>query len=63
VDALFLTQEATAELMHIGLMMFYSPSEEMNGPVQFKDILNTFKARAHLATVFQSQGGQVAAGY
>lgn len=52
VDSLFLTQETPDIPMHIGLLMFYSPPKGRSGPVRFKDILNTFATRAHLAPIF-----------
>ena len=62
MDALFLTQEAADTPMHIGLLMLYQPRESPRGPVRFKDILGTFRQRAHAAPVFHQTLGKVPLG-
>jgi WS/DGAT/MGAT family acyltransferase len=59
MDAIFLTQEAAYMPMHIGLLMFYTPPASSRGPVRFKDILATFRERAHLSRVFNHKVGNV----
>ena len=62
LDSLFLTQESADTPMHIGLLMFYTPTGKKRGPVRFKDILNTFRERAHLAPIFHRKVGNVPLG-
>jgi len=62
LDALFLTQEATAAPMHIGLLMLYRPPKSSRGPVRFKHLLSTFRQRAHSAPVFYQTLGKVPLG-
>ena len=62
VDALFLTQEAADMPMHIGMLMLYTPSESAQGPVRFKDILNTFRERVYSAPIFHHTVGNVPLG-
>ena len=62
LDSLFLTQEAADMPMHIGMLMFYTPSRAKKGPVRFKDILETFRARVHSAPIFHHTVGQVPLG-
>jgi diacylglycerol O-acyltransferase len=52
LDALFLSQESADTPMHIGLLMFYTPSGSKPGPVRFKQILATFRQRASRAQIF-----------
>jgi diacylglycerol O-acyltransferase len=62
LDALFLSQENADTPMHIGLLMFYTPADTKGGPVRFKDILNTFRERAHAAPIFYRTVGEVPLG-
>ena len=59
LDALFLTQEAPDAPMHIGLLMFYTPSGSGGGPQRFRDILGTFRQRALSAPIFYQTLGKV----
>lgn len=62
LDAMFLTQESATTPMHIGLVTFYSPPKSKKGPVRFKQVLETFRQRAHLAPVFHQVLGEVPLG-
>ena len=62
MDAMFLSQEAADTPMHIGLLMFYTPSGSKRGPVRFKDILNTFRERVDSAPIFHRTIGKVPLG-
>jgi len=62
VDSLFLSQESATAPMHIGLLMFYTPPKGKKGPVRFKDILNTFKARVSRGPIFHRTVGNVPLG-
>jgi len=62
LDALFLTQEAADTPMHIGLLMFYTPPKAKGGQLRFKDILDKFRQRAHLAPIFHHRVGNVPLG-
>ena len=59
LDALFLTQEAADTPMHIGLLMLYRPPGSSGAVVRFKDLLGTFRRRAHAAPVFYQTLGEV----
>jgi WS/DGAT/MGAT family acyltransferase len=62
LDAMFLTQESTDTPMHIGLLMFYTPTKSRRGPVRFKEILATFRERQYSAPIFYQTLAEVPLG-
>jgi WS/DGAT/MGAT family acyltransferase len=49
IDATFLYQESANVHMHIGSVGIFDPSTATDGIVRFKQIMQTFEERAHLA--------------